>query len=166
MPPEELLITLLTLAAMLVGVVGVLIPGLPDAPFILAAAVIYGALTGYDGWLGGGVLILMLVLTIIGLVVDLALGPVAARRGGASWKAIGLSAVLGLVGFFVLPPFGALLGAALGLFMVEYRRRGQNAREAAQAVKDYIVGFGLSVVVRLVLAVIMIAAWGVWVWQG
>jgi len=166
MPADELIATLITLAVMLVGLVGVVIPGLPDVPLIFLAAVVYGLLTGFDGWLGAGVLIVMGTLTLAGIIVDLVLGPVAARRGGASWAAIALSAGLGLIGFFVLPPFGALLGAALGLFLVEYRRRGQDARAAARAVKDYAVGFGLSVVVRLVLAVLMLIAWGIWVLLG
>jgi uncharacterized protein YqgC (DUF456 family) len=166
MPTDELIITGLTLLVMLIGVIGVIIPGLPDVPLIWLAAICYGLLTGWDGWLGGGILALLTVLTLAGVVVDLALGPVAAKRGGASWQAILVSSALGLVGFFMFPPFGAILGALLGMFVVEYRRRGQNAREAIQAVKDYAVGFGLSVVVRLVIAVVMLIAWGFWVWLG
>jgi uncharacterized protein YqgC (DUF456 family) len=166
MPPDELLITLLSFAVMLVGLVGVVIPGIPDVPLIWLTAITYGYLTGWDGWLGGGVIALHTVLTIVGVIVDFALGPVAAKRGGASWQAILVSSVLGLVGLFVFPPFGAIIGALLGMFLVEYRRRGQNVREAVQAVKDYAIGFGLSVIVRFIIGIIMIVAWGVWVFLG
>jgi uncharacterized protein YqgC (DUF456 family) len=156
----------LTLAIMLVGLVGVIVPLLPDVWLIWLAGLGYGLLTGWDGWLGGGIAVLMTLLTLAGVVVDLALGPVAARRSGASWPAIGASIALGLLGLFLLPPFGAVIGAVLGLFLVEYRRRGQNTDEAVRVVKDYIVGCGWSVLLRLAIGVLMIAAWGVWVWLG
>jgi uncharacterized protein YqgC (DUF456 family) len=162
----ELTVTLVTLALMLVGLVGVLIPVIPDVWLIWLAGLGYGLLTGWDGWLGGLSLALLTLFTLAGVAVDLVLGPVAARRGGASWQAIGASLALGLLGLFLLPPFGALIGAVLGLFVVEYRRRGRNTDEAVRVVKDYIVGCGWSVVLRVALALLMILTWGVWVWLG
>jgi len=166
MPLSDLAVVLLTLAVMLVGLIGVVIPVLPDVWLIWLAALSYGLLTGFDGWLGGIALAILTLLTLAGVAVDLALGPVAARRGGASWQAIGLSVVLGLLGLFLLPPFGALIGAVVGLFVVEYRRRGSNSDEAVRVVKDYIVGCGWSVILRVLIGLTMILTWGIWVLLG
>ena len=162
----ELVAAGLALVIMLVGLAGVVIPILPDVWLIWVGALTYGLLAGFDGWLGGIIMLLLSGLTVLGVVIDWGLGTAAARQGGASWQAIAASLGLALVGFFVLPPFGALLGALLGLFGVEYLRRGRNAQEAFTAVKAYATGCGWSVVLRFGLGLVMIALWGVWVWFG
>jgi len=63
----------------------------------------------------------------------------------------------------LLPPVGPLVGALLGLFLVEFLRHGKDAQKAWSAVKGYATGCGLSVVVRLGIAVTMILIWGAWV---
>lgn len=162
----EIVATLATLVVMLIGLAGVVVPVLPDVWLIWLAALTYGLVTGFDGWLGGLIMTLLTGLTILGVVVDLGLGTAAARQGGASWQAIAASLGLALIGFFVLPPFGALIGALAGLFGVEYLRRGRNAQEAMTAVKHYVAGCGWSVVLRFGLGLAMIALWGVWAWFG
>jgi uncharacterized protein YqgC (DUF456 family) len=147
---------------MLVGLVGVVVPVLPDVWLIWLAALGYGLLTGFDGWIGGAAMLLLTGLTVLGIALDLALGPVAARRGGASWQAIAASLGLGLLGLLFFPPIGPLLGALIGLFGVEYYRRGENAQEAWTAVKGYLTGCGWSVALRLVIGAAMIAIWLGW----
>jgi len=153
----------LTLLVMLVGVVGVIIPVVPDVWLIWLAALGYGLLAGFDGWIGGIAMFLLSGLTVVGLIVEIGLSQAGAARGGASWQAIAASVFLGLAGLF-FPPFGPLIGALLGLFAVEYWRRGQNAAQAWEAVKGYAAGCGWSVILRLVIAVMMILIWGAWVW--
>jgi len=162
----EIAAAALALVIMLVGLAGVVVPVLPDVWLIWVGALIYGLLAGFDGWLGGIVMALLTALAVLGVVVDLGLGTAAAKQGGASWQAIAASLALALAGFFLLPPFGALIGALVGLFGVEYLRRGRNAREAFTAVKYYVAGCGGSVVLRFVIALLMIALWCVWVWFG
>jgi uncharacterized protein YqgC (DUF456 family) len=163
LPDSQWLLALATLAVMLVGAVGVVLPVLPDVWLIWLAALAYGLLAGFDGWVGGTAMLLLTGLTVLGIAIDLALGPVAARRGGASWQAIGASLGLGLLGLLVLPPFGLLIGAVVGLFLVEYHQRGQNTAEAITAVRSYLVGCGWSVALRLGIAFLMIGIWGLWV---
>jgi uncharacterized protein len=166
MTDTEIGAALLALVIMGVGLAGVVVPVLPDVWLIWLGALVYGLLAGFDGWLGGVIMVLLSGLTLLGVVVDLGLGTAAAKKGGASWQAIAASLALALIGFFVLPPFGALIGAVLGLFGVEYVRRGHNAQEALTAVKHYVAGCGWSVVLRLGIGLVMIALWGVWVWAG
>ncbi|MCC6188097.1 MAG: DUF456 domain-containing protein [Anaerolineales bacterium] len=166
MTETEIAAAAVALLVMLVGALGVVVPMLPDVWLIWLAALGYGLVAGFDGWTGAVAMLLITVLAILGVVIDLALGPAAARRGGASWQAITASMALGLLGLFFFPPIGSLVGALLGLFGVEYLRRGQNAEEALAAVKHYVVGCGWSVVARLGLAALMIVIWAAWVWAG
>jgi uncharacterized protein YqgC (DUF456 family) len=162
MTPTEVVLALLAFGLMLLGAAGIVLPGIPDLPLIWLAALGYGLLAGFDGWVGGITMVVLTVLMVAGLAADLALGPLGARQKGASWQAIALSLVLALVGLFVLPPIGSFIGAFLGLFLVAYYQHERDARQAWEAVKGYILGWGASVAVRLALAAVMIVAWGVW----
>ena len=163
MSEPDLLLAGLTLLVMLVGVAGVIVPLLPDVWLIWLAALGYGLLAGFDGWVGGVAMVVISGMTLAGVVIDIAMGPVAARGGGASWQAIGASMALGLLGLFFFPPIGPLVGAVVGLFAVEYQRRGRNSEEALAAVKSYVLGCGVSAVLRFLLALMMVGVWLAWV---
>jgi hypothetical protein len=163
MTQTEIVTALLALIVMLAGVVGIVIPVVPDTPLIWLAALGYGLVEGFDSWVDFGAMAALTVLVALGIVADLALGPAGAAKGGASWQAIVASLVGGLIGLLFFPPLGSLLGALLGVFAVEYQRRGQNAKEAWEAVKGFAKGYGLSILIRLVIAALMILIWIVWV---
>jgi hypothetical protein len=155
----------LTLFVMLVGVAGVIIPVLPDVWLIWLAALGYGLLAGFSGWVGGVALTVLTGLALAGVAADLLLSHAGAARGGASWQAIVASFALGLAGLLVLPPIGPLAGALLGLFGVEYLQNGRDVRRAWRAVTGYAAGCGVSVIVRLGIALAMVLTWGLWVWS-
>ncbi len=162
---NETFLIVVTFLIMLVGVAGVILPVLPDVWLIWLAAVGYGLLQQplFDGWIGAIAMFLITVLMVVGVAADWLLSSAGAAKGGASWQAITASIVLGTVGL-IFPPLGPLVGALLGLFLVEYLQNGRDVRRAWSAVKGYAAGCGLSVVARLGIAVAMIAIWGVWVW--
>jgi uncharacterized protein YqgC (DUF456 family) len=163
MSSDTLLLASITLAVMLIGLAGVVLPVLPDVWLIWLAALAYGLLAGFSGWIGGVAMVLLTALTVVGVTVDLVVGHAAAKRGGASWQAIAASIALGLVGLLYFPPFGSLAGALLGLFIVEYLRRGRNVQQAWTAVKSYALGCGWSMALRGAISVLMIAIWLAWV---
>jgi uncharacterized protein YqgC (DUF456 family) len=166
MSDADILLIVLTFLVMLVGLAGVVIPVLPDVWLIWLAALGYGLLRQpvFDGWVGGVAMVLLTGLTVLGVVADLVLSHAGAAKGGASWQAILASLGLGLVGLFVFPPIGPLVGALLGLFLVEYLRHEKDARKAWRAVTGYAMGCGVSVIARLGIAGTMMAVWGGWVW--
>jgi len=161
--PESFLI-FITLLIMLIGVAGVILPLLPDIWLIWLAALGYGLLAGFDGWVGGIAMTLITLLTIIGLIADIAMSHAGAVSGGASWQGILASFALGTVGLFIFPPIGPLVGAVLGLFLVEYFRQKKDVQKAWRAITGYAAGCGLSMIVRLGIAILMILIWGAWVW--
>ncbi len=162
MSSYEAIVAALTFVIMLVGVAGVALPVIPDVGLIWLAALGYGALAGFSGWVGGVAMAVITVLAILGVAIDLAMGHAAAKRGGASWQAIAASIVLGLLGLFFYPPLGPIVGALLGLFLVELLMRGGDARRAWTAVKSYALGSGLSMLLRLTISVTMVGVWLGW----
>ena len=90
------------------------------------------------------------------------------KLGGASWQGLLAGLGLGALGFVIglfaggvgAVPFG-ILGALLGIFLVEYFRR-RDWEEVARAGAGWLVGCLLSGVVQLFISLAMIL---IFVWQ-
>ncbi|MBM7623219.1 DUF456 domain-containing protein [Sporohalobacter salinus] len=108
----------LVTTAVIIGVLGTLLPGLPGTPIILIASIIYGWINGFQ------VISLQLVfgLVILSLLAELLeyiLSSFSAKKFGASnYSIIGLF-VGGLIGVVILGPLGILIGMFLGSIIVE-----------------------------------------------
>ncbi len=162
MTAPQVVLAAVAFTIMVVGVAGVVLPVIPDVWLIWLAALGYGLLAGFSGWVGAIAMVALTVLAVLGTIVELALGHAAAKRGGASWQAIAASIVFGLAGLFFYPPIGPIAGAFLGLFLVEYLLNGRNLGRAWTAVKSYALGSGLSIILRLTIAFVMISVWLGW----
>jgi uncharacterized protein len=94
--------------------------GLPGTWMIFGATLVYGFVTDFSR-VGGGMLLLLGLLTLAGEVVEYGLGIAGARRFGSSKRGIVFSILGGLVGAIVGAPlffgFGAVLGALVGAFL-------------------------------------------------
>jgi uncharacterized protein YqgC (DUF456 family) len=158
---KEILLTVLAGVLMLIGLVGVFLPILPEMFLIWLASLGYGLLVGW-GQSGPWAFGVITVLGVLGTASEIWVTGAGAKMGGGSlWSALaGLA--LGAIGLMIFPPFGALVGLLLGAFLVElYRQRG--ARKALKAMFGIGLGYGASFVIKLILALIMIATWLVWV---
>jgi hypothetical protein len=155
---------------MVLGLLSLLTNLLPGHVIIWAAALVYGIyeVVGQTYTTGGIILFVLITgLMIFGSLVDNILMGATAKQAGASWLAIGVSMVAGVVGSFIpfLFPFGGLIFALLGLFIVEMIRL-KNWREAVKSTKSMMVGCGFSVLARFGIGVLMILFWLVWVVIG
>jgi len=159
--------SLLTVVAgilMLVGLLGIFLPLVPDVLLIWGAALGYGLLVGWGAsgpWLFG-------VITLLGLLAAAAeawvSGAGAYKAGASAWSILaGLAG--GVAGFFLLPPLGMVIGLLAGTFLAEYLRR-KDARQAARAMVGMGLGYGVSFVVKLFFGLGMVGAWAAWVAIG
>ena len=148
-------------AAMVVGILGTLLPFLPGLPIVWAAALVYGLATGFGpiGWVAFG------LITLIG-AAGLALGTVLPHRRaattGAPRSTIVVGLLAGIVGFFVIPIIGLPIGAALGVLLME-RRRLRDWSRAWAATKQLMIGFGIGALLQSGAGVAMMACWIGWV---
>jgi uncharacterized protein YqgC (DUF456 family) len=88
-----------------------------------------------------------------------------ARKTGASWLAIGVALAAGIIGSIAWPPFGGLVLALAGLFVVEFIRL-KDWRRALESTKSMAAGCGWAVVTRMGVGMIMILLWLVWIYFG
>jgi uncharacterized protein YqgC (DUF456 family) len=151
----------ITLLVMLVGLVGLVIPLFPGILVIWLGALGYGILAGFNT-VGIVFFVLISVLMLVGVTIDNVLMGVGARRGGASWLAIGLGLVAGIIGTLLVPPIGGLIAAPLAVFLVEYLRVGDWAK-VVTAIRGLATGWGLSFLARFGIGLLMIVLWGFWV---
>jgi uncharacterized protein YqgC (DUF456 family) len=145
-----LIIALIIIA---IGFFGALIPVVPGVPLVFGGILVYAVLTGFRE-IGLLLLAIFLILTVFAVAVDWLATAIGARRFGASgWGIVG--ALVGLViGLILLPPFGAIIGPVAGAILFELAR-GRTTRESVRSGAGALVGYLVSVVFELGVAVVM-----------
>lgn len=143
--------------AMLVGLVGVVVPVVPGTALILAAGVAWAALVVDDGTARWVVVGVMAALFAAGLVAKYAL-PGKRLAGQLPRTTLLLGAAGAVVGFFVLPPLGLLIGGVVGVYAAEARRVGGGA-EARRSTVQVLKAVGLGILAELTAGVLMVATW-------
>ncbi|HEY42684.1 MAG TPA: DUF456 domain-containing protein [Anaerolineae bacterium] len=160
----EIVIAIVVGFVMLLGLIGAIVPGLPDIVLIWGAALGYGLLVGW-GERGIWLFVVITFLGLGGLFAEVWVSGTGAKMGGASIRAIFGGLALGLAGFFLSGPIGGVIGLLLGTFLSEYIRL-QDANKAAQAMFGMGLGCGASLGIKLILGLGMIVVWLVWVFSG
>jgi uncharacterized protein YqgC (DUF456 family) len=149
-------VELLVALVILVGLVGIVVPVLPGSILILGAVLVWTVMEASStAWT---VFALVTTLLVVGAVVKYVIPGRGLRDSGVPTRSIMLGGLLGIVGFFVVPVVGLVLGFLLGVYLSETRRVGRHLAwpSTVAAVK----AVGLSILVELVAALL---ATGVWV---
>ncbi len=149
----DALLWTLSVALIVIGIAGTVLPALPGTVFVLAGIVLGAWIDGFTH-VGAGTVGLVSILAVLAWALDYAAGLLGARRAGASRQAL-LGAALGtvaglfmgLVGVFFMP----LVGAAIGEYIA--RRDEQRAWKVGLATW---LGIMVGLVAKLVIAFMMI----------
>lgn len=149
---------------MLVGLFGLVVPLFPGIVVMWLASLGYGLITGFTT-LGIVLFIVITLLMLFGTIVDNIMMGAGARKGGASWLAIGVALVGGVVGTLLWPPIGGLIAAPLAVFLLEFVRK-RDLKKAWGAFLGLATGWGLSFFVRFGIGVVIMLVWWLWVWKG
>jgi uncharacterized protein YqgC (DUF456 family) len=149
---------LLVLLVMLVGLVGVVVPVLPGLLLIWAAGVVWAWADG--GGAGRWALVALLtVLLVVGTVTKYVLPARTASGAGAPRGTLVLGAIGAVVGFFVIPVVGFVVGGVGAVYVAELSRLGDTTT-AWRSTRAVLVGVGVGILVELVTGLLMVAAWG------
>ncbi|RPJ52154.1 MAG: DUF456 domain-containing protein [Chloroflexi bacterium] len=161
-PATQTALQAIALAVMIFGLFSLFIPILPGMAIIWVPTLVYGILTGFN-WASGILFALITGLMLFGSVADNFIMGQQARQTGASWLAIAVSLIAGVVGSIVFPPFGGLIAALIGLFVVEMFRL-QDLKRALSSTKSMAIGCGWATVIRFFVGLVMIALFLVWIY--
>lgn len=150
------LLTVVVGLAVLVGLVGIVVPVLPGSLLIGAAVLAWAAVSGT-----GAAWAVFAVVAVLLLAAASATYVVAGRRvaaAGVPRRSLGVAGLAGIVGFFAVPVVGLLIFFPLGLFLMELLRLGDRAaagRSALLALK----ATGLGMLTELGLALLASGTW-------
>jgi uncharacterized protein len=147
--------------AIAVGLAGILVPVLPGTVLVFGAIVVWAAVEhNVTSWVTLGVVaVLIAVSTLIKYT-----WPVRRMRAAevSTWSLVA-GAVLGIIGFFVIPVLGLVIGFVLGIYLAELTRR-RDQRVAWASTVHALKGVALSVGVELCGALLATVAWAVGVY--
>lgn len=143
--------------AILVGVTGVIIPVLPGSLLIGAALLTWAIVINQPvGWLVFG---LGAVFVATGMISSAVLTGRAMKKRAIPGRSVVFGVVLGIVGFFVIPVVGLLIGFVLGLFLSEYFRiREFKPALGSSGAALKAVGFGI--LTEFTCAALAAGTWG------
>ena len=156
-----LLLWLAVLVLILVGIAGLVFPGLPGTPLVFAGLVLAAWSDDFAsvGW--WPTLVVLGLLTALSLVVDVVAAALGAQRMGASGKALWGATLGGVVGVFfglaglVIGPF---VGAALGQFAAN-RDLLHAGRVGVGTLFGLFIGAVLKLAVPVTMLGVFVAAW-------
>ena len=151
MNSTELLVGL----AVLVGVIGVVVPVLPGSLLILGAVLVWALQDGSGtAW---AVFSVVTVLLATGAIVKYLVPGRRLQAAGVPNSTLFLGAALGFVGFFVIPVIGLVIGFVGGVYLAEMRRVGLEA--AWPSTRHALLAAGLSILIELAAAMLAAGTW-------
>lgn len=156
-------ITLICGLALLVGLVGTVVPVLPGGALIVGAVGVWALVVQTAlGWVAFAA---ALVLVVAGAVLKYLTAGRIIASSQVPRSSLVAGGLLGIVGFFVVPVVGLVLGLVLGLYLAEARRH-HDARAAWASSVVAMKGVGLGILVELAASLLAVLAWLLAVWAG
>ena len=148
-------LTIVAVVLVVVGLVGEVVPALPGLVLVLAGIATWAVPRGDAvGWTVLGVAVAILGT---GTVLKYLLPGARMRAAGVPGRTLLAGAVLGIVGFFVVPVVGLLLGFVLGVYLAEAARLGRSA--AWPSTRTALGAVGWSILIELAAGLLATAVW-------
>jgi uncharacterized protein len=141
--------------AVLVGLVGIVVPVLPGSVLILVAILVWATEQGTaTAWAVSAVAASLLV---VGAVVKYAVPGRRLKATGVPQRTIVAGGLLGIVGFFVVPVVGLFAGFVLGVYLTEAHRVGGG--RAWPSTRAALAAVGVSILIELVAGLLAATCW-------
>jgi len=140
----------------LAGLVGVLVPVLPALPLVWGGVLVWAL--GQQDAVGWGTLLIATVIAVAGLIVKYLLPGRRLRASGVPSSSLLAGGVLGVVGFFVVPVVGVVLGFVLGVYLAERVRLGAGGT-AWPSTRSAMAAVGWSMLIELMAGLLVAGTW-------
>lgn len=152
---------ILVIALFAVGMAGAVYPVLPGVLAIYFAFFVYGWFFSFEpfGWFFWAIQTLIVVVL---MVADYAVGAWGVKKFGGSKLSVWLSTIGIIIGPFVIPAFGLVLGPLIGAMIGELIK-GESLSKAFKVGIGSVVGLFSSAVVKIVLQLMMIVLFIIWI---
>jgi uncharacterized protein YqgC (DUF456 family) len=162
----QVVLETLTLFALIVGLLGLVVPIFPGLVIMWLGTLVYALLQNASGnmtnwkWFIFGIITLLM---ITGSIADNIIIARKMRDKYVPWSSILFAFAASLVASLFFTPLIGLAAAPVGLFLAESRRL--KDREAAiDSTKAYMIGWGWAFGARFLIGLVMIGFWMIWAW--
>jgi uncharacterized protein YqgC (DUF456 family) len=142
--------------AIAIGLVGIVVPILPGTLLVFAAIAVWAVVeNNVTAWVTLGV-----VTALLGVanLIKFTWPVKRMREADVRTRTLVVGAVLGIIGFFVIPVLGLAIGFVLGVYLAELANR-RDRRLAWTSTKHALKGVALSVGVELAGGLLATVAW-------
>ncbi len=149
--------TLLGGIAIVLGILGVIVPVLPGLLLCWAGVLVWAIFSDA----GAGKWVIVAIATVLagaGTVIKYTWPGRNLKRTGVPNRTLLAGGLLGLVGFFVIPIVGLVIGFILGVWLAETARLG-DSRRAWPSTKEALKAAGLSTLIELGAALAIAFIW-------
>jgi uncharacterized protein YqgC (DUF456 family) len=137
-----------------VGLFGIVVPVLPGTILVALAIGIWAAANGSAGaWVTFAI---ALVVLVSGTVIKYAV-PGRRLKAAVSSRTLLVGGVFAVVGFFVIPVVGVLIGFPIGIYAAERVRVGPDG--AWPSTRTALKAVGASILIELAAAVVATCVW-------
>ncbi len=153
---NEVLLDLLVMAALVVAAAGIIVPVLPGTLLALGALLVWAVVTG--GGIAWGAFALAAVIIALGQVLKYLLPHKSLTAAGVPGRSILVGGVAAIVGFFVIPVVGLVVGFIGGLYLAEHLRL-RDWPQARESTWVAMKATGFSILIELGALMIAATVW-------
>ena len=162
----QVILETLTLFALIVGLLGLVVPVFPGLVVMWLGTLVYAILQNAAGNMTGWKWVIFAIITLLmisGSIVDNLIIAYKMRDKYVPWSSILFAFAAGIVASLFFTPLIGLVAAPVGLFLAENRRL-KNREAAVDSTKAYMIGWGWAFGVRFLIGLMMIGLWMLWAW--
>ncbi len=138
-----------------IGIAGIVVPVVPGVLLILGGLLLWAV--DVDTSTGWAVFAIAALFLGLGTVVKYVVPGRRLEAAGVPRSTLVVGGVVAIVGFFVVPVIGLVLGFVLGVYAAERRRLG--AADAGPATRQALTAVGLSILIELAASLLAVATW-------
>ena len=162
----QIVLETLTLFALIVGLLGLVVPIFPGLVIMWLGTLGYAVLQSAAGNMTGWKWVIFGIITLLMITGSIADNIIIARKMRdkyVPWSSILFAFAASLVTSLFFTPLIGLVAAPVGLFLAENRRL-KNNEAAIDSTKAYMIGWGWAFGVRFLIGLVMIGFWMIWAW--
>jgi len=162
----QVILETLTLLALIVGLLGLIVPVFPGLVIMWLGTLVYALLQNAAGDMTGGKWFLFAIITLLMITGSIADNLIIARKMRdkyVPWSSILFAFAASLVASLFFTPLIGLVAAPAGLFLAESRRL-KDRDAAVDSTKAYMIGWGWAFGARFLIGLMMIGLWMIWAW--
>jgi hypothetical protein len=159
-PDVGTLVTAACAAAIVIGIIGTVIPFLPGLLLSWSGVLIWALFSGRGPgvWVTFGI---VTALALLGSAMKYLIPGRRMQRAGVPNRSLVSGGLFGIIGFFAIPVVGLVIGFVLGIFLAELIRQ-DSAGLAWPSTWHAVKAVGLSMVIEILSGLLILA---VWVWS-